>query len=69
MLACRDPFNHRSYVAEAAASLRVANLAGTLIGLDTCGDALDCAAMTRLREFGSDRGGGMPEAIAHQDIV
>ncbi len=47
----------------------VSYLAGTLSGLNTCGNMLYDAAETCRKEFLSNGGRGMPEAIAHEYII
>ena len=47
----------------------VSYLAGTLSGLNTCGNVLYDAAEACRKEFLSNGGRGMPEAIAHEYII
>lgn len=63
------PLRHCSDVAEAAATLRVPYVAGALSGLDTGGDRGDHGTLRRGSQFSLDTLGGVPEAVAHEDIV
>jgi hypothetical protein len=64
-----DLFDYFAHIAQAAASLRVANFAGALAGLDTGVDFLDHRTLAGTQPFGPDGSRTVSEAVAHKDLI